>query len=93
MSGTTLELKVPPSIGYLMVRSWFGCEPGFKKWRKAVDLGQENAEKEMDLVTLIRRNRMHGFALTFLTTNRDRLLSSMLAYSKHLPEGDEHETV
>ena len=73
-----------------MVKSWFGCEPNFKKWRKAVDLSQENIEREMDFVTHIRRNRMHGFALTFLTSNRDRFLSSMLAFSKRLPEEKHH---
>ena len=93
MCESHLELKVPPNIGYLMVKSWFGCEPDFKKWRKAVELSQENTEREMDLVTHIRRNRMHGFALTFLTSNRDRFLSSMLAFSLHLPEGECHERV
>ena len=38
----------------------------------------------MDLVSFIRKTRMHGFALRFLTTQRDRVFSGILGYSKYL---------
>ena len=54
-------------------------------------LGQEKIAQEMDLVSFIRRKRMHGYALHFLTKQRDRALSAMLAYSKHLGEDHSHK--
>ena len=41
----------------------------------------------MDLVKYVRSKRMHSYALTFLTNQRERVLSSMLAHSKRLETG------
>lgn len=53
-----------------------------------MDLGAENLDREMDLVSFIRRTRMHSYALQFLTNHRDRVLSGILGYSKYLRSHD-----
>jgi hypothetical protein len=86
---TNLQLKVPTAVSYIYLRALCCCDQQFKPWKQAVELGQENLDTEMDLVSFIRRKRMHGFALQFLTRHRDRVLSGILGYSKYLRESSQ----
>jgi len=81
-----VELSVPMflDLEHLFYYIFCCCNGVHKAYVKALDLGEENLLKEMDVVRYVKRSRMHGIGLNFLLNNKLRKISARIAFSKPL---------
>lgn len=82
-------LQVPKYLDWEQLWSFCCCfirNQTYKDYTELVKKGADNYSQGMDIVTFVRRKRMHGYGLLFLLNRRFRDLSAALAERKPLDD-------
>ena len=82
------EIGIPPHYGCLMLLNEFICccckTKAYRDYKKMTEKVQNDLEKSLDLVTHIKRMRMHGIALGILMSKDLKRVSGLYGEKRNV---------